>query len=286
MTSVLIPKPIGLVVAILLLGPFTGLGQILKGTVRDVETQEPLRYATVSIIGQNQRAVARSNGAFAWDVSRASATDSVTISYVGYRTVAYALRDLDITADQRFLLHPLVFAIEPVTVTARERKTKAIGFTKLSGLRTGWGDFSSNRGRMRGVVIREVDCSNTIKSFTFRIRNNDWDSVAFRLELLSFKDGKPGASLLPETIIVHTDAKNKWVTVDLGHYGIAHCGDVLATLEWVDAWGTTGEYSNVLTLGLGRGEGKVLTKEAGQYEEKLLEGEPPPAMYIEVFQDE
>ncbi|PPK98960.1 hypothetical protein SAMN05444682_11612 [Parapedobacter indicus] len=124
---------------------------------------------------------------------------------------------------------------------------------------------------MRGVVIRDVDRSNPIKSFVFRIRNNEWDSVAFRLDLLPFKDGKPGSSLLPENIVVHTGAKNKWITVDLAQYGITHCGDLLATLEGVDAWGTTGESSNVLTLAMVKGTGTIFTKEAGEYEGKLQE---------------
>ncbi|WP_090632261.1 hypothetical protein [Parapedobacter indicus] len=165
----------------------------------------------------------------------------------------------------------MVYTIEPVIVTARERKTRAIGFTKPDSRRTGWGDFSSSRGRMRGVVIRDVDRSNPIKSFVFRIRNNEWDSVAFRLDLLPFKDGKPGSSLLPENIVVHTGAKNKWITVDLAQYGITHCGDLLATLEGVDAWGTTGESSNVLTLAMVKGTGTIFTKEAGEYEGKLQE---------------
>lgn len=280
-----IPKPIRLVAAILLLFPFTGLGQVLKGTVSDMETQEPLRYATVSIIDKNQRIVTRSDGSFTLDVSRANASDSITISYIGYQTMTYALRELDVAANQLFRLKPLVYTIEPVTVTARERMTRAIGFTKTSGMRTGWGDFSSGRGRARGVVIRDIDCSNPIKSFVFRIRNNEWDSVAFRLDLVSFKDGKPSNSLLPENIIVHTAEKNKWVTVDLAQYGITYCGDLLATLEWVDAWGTTGEYSNVLTLSLGKGIGTVFTKEANEYEGKLQEEQPPLAMYIEVFKN-
>src|SRR5690606_41232682 len=49
----------------------TGFGQVIKGTVRDNETQKPLRYATVSVIGQNLRIITRSDGAFTLDVSGA-----------------------------------------------------------------------------------------------------------------------------------------------------------------------------------------------------------------------
>lgn len=276
-------KSMGLMTCMLLLSPFIVVGQILKGQVQDIETKEVLRYATVSIIDQNRRVVTQSDGTFRLDVSQINTADSITISYIGYQTAVYAIRDLNIAHQQLFQLHPLIYAFEPIIVTAKESKTQPIGFTRPSNLRTGWGDFSSSRGRMRGVVIQNIDCSNRIKSFAFRIRDNDWDSVAFRLDLVSFKDGKPGDSLLPENIIVRTGAKNKWVTVDLSSYGISHCGDILAILEWVDAWGTTGEYSNVLTLSLGKGKGTVFTKEADEYHGKLLTERSPLAMYIEVF---
>ncbi len=275
-----------LLVGTLLASSAIGFGQTIKGTVKDMETQEPLRYATVSVIGRNQRVVSGSDGTFALDISRTTLSDSITVSYIGYQKAVYALGDLNLHGNQRFQLHPLVYSIEPVVVTARARKTRAIGYTKPDGRRTGWGDFSSGRGRMRGMVIRDVDCSNPIKSFVFRIRNNEWDSVAFRLELSPFEDGKQGASLLPEHIIVHTGAKNRWVTVDLTRYGISHCGDLLATLEWVDAWGsTTAESSNVLTLAMAKGTGTVFTKEAGEYHGKLEDAQLPVAMYVEVFSD-
>jgi len=58
---------------------------------------------------------------------------------------------------------------------------------------------------------------------------------------------------------------------------------LLATLEWVDAWGATGESSNVLTLAMAKGTGTIFTKEAGEYEGKLQERQLPVAMYLEVF---
>ncbi|MFC3196057.1 carboxypeptidase regulatory-like domain-containing protein [Parapedobacter deserti] len=78
---------------ILLFFPFTGLGQTLKGTVRDMETQEPLQYATISVIGQNRRVVTASDGTFTADISREKASDSITVSYIGYRTATFAIRD-------------------------------------------------------------------------------------------------------------------------------------------------------------------------------------------------
>lgn len=271
-----------LTLCLLLLHPFLSFSQTLVGTVQDMETKKPLPYATVSIIGKNQRAITQRNGIFTLGISQTNASDSVTISYIGYQTATYALQDLKLSKSQVFQIKAQVYTINPVTITA-QAKTQKIGFTKPGALRTGWGDFSSNRGRMRGVIIPDMDCAKTIKSCVFRIRNNDWDSVAFRFDLVSIKGGKIGGSVLPENIIIRTGAKNSWITVDLAHYGISHCGDVLATLEWVDAWGATGAYSNVLTLSLSKDTGTIYTKEASEYEGKLLTAQPPLALYLEVF---
>src|SRR5699024_1317166 len=149
----------------LMLFHLIGFGQVIKGTVSDKETQEPLGYATISIPSQNLRVIAHRNGTFTLDVSRARDTDSISISYIGYRTVNYSLSDLDIARNQQFELHPAIYTIAPVVVTGKERQTQNVGFTKRVFRRTGWGDFSSDRGRMRGVVITDMDGSFPIKSF-------------------------------------------------------------------------------------------------------------------------
>ena len=127
-------KSMGLMTCMLLLSPFIVVGQILKGQVQDIETKEVLRYATVSIIDQNRRVVTQSDGTFRLDVSQINTADSITISYIGYQTAVYAIRDLNIAHQQLFQLHPLIYAFEPIIVTAKESKTQPIGFTRPSNL--------------------------------------------------------------------------------------------------------------------------------------------------------
>lgn len=115
-----------------------GFGQVIKGTVRDKETQEPLGYATISIPSQNLRVIAHRDGTFSLNVSQARDIDSIGVSYIGYQTVNYALSDIAIARNQQFELQPLIYTIAPVVVTAKERQTQNVGFTKRVFRRTGW----------------------------------------------------------------------------------------------------------------------------------------------------
>jgi len=71
--------------------------------------------------------------------------------------------------------------------------------------------------------------------------------------------------------------------VDLEPYDLLLCGSVIATLEWVDAWGKTGIYSNVLTFSLSKTPGYEYMREAGEENGRLQWTDTSPAMYLEVY---
>jgi hypothetical protein len=120
---------------------------------------------------------------------------------------------------------------------------------------------------------------------SFKINHNDWDSVAFRINILEVKDDKTGRSILSENIFVTTDKKHKWVKVDLDNKNIIICTKAVVTLEWVDAWGKIGEYSNLLTLSLGKSSGFMYSQEPGEEFGTLSFEKNSPAIIFEVYSD-
>lgn len=259
------------------------LGQELKGVVTDAATGEPLPYANVSIDGKNIGCITSGEGKFILSLTGADNKDTIVVGYLGYASVSMPVGSLDLSLEQAIALEPAIYSLETVHVSAGNRETETLGNSKAWRKMTGWGDFRSSRGRMRGLVIGNAACPARVKSFSFRINHNDWDSVAFRLNFLEMENAKPGNSILTENIIFHTDKKFKWVTVDLEKYGIEICDKVLATLEWVDAWGTFGEYSNMLTLSLSKNGGYVYSREADEATGAFRFDENAPAMFIEVY---
>lgn len=65
-----------------------------------------------------------------------------------------------------------------------------LGNERVGRTYTGWGDFQSLKGRMRGLLIEGTQFQIKVKSINIIINHNEWGSVAFRLNFIRFENGK------------------------------------------------------------------------------------------------
>jgi hypothetical protein len=256
--------------------------QIFKGKVLDGKTEEALEYANIGVVGKNIGGISFKNGEFSIDLSGALGQDVVRVSYIGYESVSVVISTLNLDRDHTISLSPKIIQLDPVVVSEKA-ETHMIGNQKGSGTFTGWGDFKSLRGRTRGLLIDGLECPVRVKAFFFRINHNDWDSVAFRLNFINVENGKIGESILYKNIFLTSSQRHKWVKIDLIGYDVILCSKTIVTLEWVDAWGKVGEYSNLLTLSLSKDSGHIYLREPGEEVGSLQPSDHAPAMYIEVY---
>jgi hypothetical protein len=259
--------------------------QTLRGTVIDAASKEPLPYATVVVLGKNRGGITEANGTFNIQTNGVAANDSVKFSYLGYRSQVHLLGTTHTT-------EPFVVALKPIdnelpeTKIIEKAKTEVVGDKAASHSFTGWGDYKSSRGRARGLLISPTECNSKTKNFVFRINENTWDSVRFRLLMLSpdIENGER-KSLLRENIFFNVSkTKNKWITVNLSQYNIILCDKFILGVEWVDAWGQpnpSGSY--LLTISLSGKENLNFTRGPGQENGNFEKSKTTPAMYLEVF---
>jgi hypothetical protein len=275
---------VGSVVMMLLVQSMTGSAQLFKGKVIGEDTGEPLGYASVIVLGKNMGGITSANGDFEFDLTGAEKSDSVRFSYLGYQSRSLPVGSIDFTSVLVIRLKPKLTTLKPVSVTA-DINTRMLGNTRSGRFRTGWGDFKSLRGRTRGLLIQGAECPARVKSLSFHIDDNEWDSVAFRINFFKVENDKPAESILEQNILFTTAEKHRWVKADLSKYNITICEKVIVALEWVDAWGSVGEFSKVLTFSLSNSEGYSYQREANQEFGTLVTEERSPAMFIEVYAD-
>lgn len=269
---------------LLLILPKPGFSQSLTGIVIDDTTKEELSYVNISIVGKNKGFISYLNGEFSIDLNVEHLRDTLKFSYVGYKSHMVPISSIDFKEKQIVKLTPEEYVLNPIEVSANS-STLQLGSNKAGRTYTGWGDFESSKGRMRGLIIEGAECPVKLKSFSFRINHNDWDSIRFRLNFRKIgEDMKPEESLLTSNIFITTSLKHKWIKTDLDAYNILICNRVLVTLEWVDAWGTTGKFSNLLTLSNGKSQGYTLSQEIGEDFATISEG-LLPAIFLEVYDD-
>jgi hypothetical protein len=68
-----------------------------SGRITDSKTREPLSYAAISLNSTNQGTVANSKGEFSITFERPTSSDSVSFSYIGYKTKAFAIENISNT---------------------------------------------------------------------------------------------------------------------------------------------------------------------------------------------
>jgi len=196
--------------------------QMLKCRVIGEDTGEGLDYASVIVLGKNIGGITSRKGELELDLAGADKGDSVRFSYLGYYSRSLLVGSLDLTGMQVIELKPKFITLTPVAVSA-EIKTKVLGNTKAGRFRTGWGDFQSLRGRTRGLLIEGAGCPVKVKSLSFHIDDNEWDSVAFRLNFFTVANDKPAESILQQNIFFTTSQKHRWVKWELAlqHYDLS-----------------------------------------------------------------
>ena len=96
----------------------------INGLVTDASTGKPLHYASISLAGTNVANVTNSEGVFSlkFDVRTAS-TALVTISHLGYATVAFKVSDFQgYTPDNpfRISLSPVSFSLNPALIRGQD----------------------------------------------------------------------------------------------------------------------------------------------------------------------
>lgn len=259
-------------------------GQFITGRVVDRKTSEGLAYASIHVAGKNLGVISDKDGEFAIDVSGTQKSDTLRITYVGYETFSSLLEKMDFSAKQIIRLNAKSIELNEITVSAKN-VFQRLGNQTIDHKYTGWGDFKSHKGRTKGLLIEGKNYPVKVKSLLFKIDYNEWDSVAFRVNFLKVNDDRSTQSILQENIFIVTTKKHKWVKVDLGNHNIILFDKVIAAIEWVDAWGKTGQYSNLLTLYLSKNSGYTFNQEVGQEFGSLSFEKNSPAIFLEVYGD-
>jgi hypothetical protein len=262
---------------------FAGSAQIIHGKVIDKTTGQQLPYASVGFRQQGGGGITGRDGEFSIDLSNIHRADSLLVSYIGYASRTLALTDLEALAPLTVGLIRVPKEL-PETAVAGKRQLITIGNDKYNGDFTGWGDYSSSRGRMRGILILPKEYPVRAVQFGCHIKHNTFDSVKVRLHILVFhSDSAVTQELLHDNIYMVIPGNAKWVSVDLTPYHIVINDTIVLGMEWVDAWSPatkSGQRSHLLTFSLANTAGYVYARDYPYDKTRLIQNAETPAMYL------
>lgn len=93
----------------------------LSGLLQDRQTQEPLSFASIYILGTTVGTSSNAEGDFVFHVPTALSNDTVVISLIGYKTIQKKLTEFD--SGEVLLLDKSTLELAEVVVTAEKRLT-------------------------------------------------------------------------------------------------------------------------------------------------------------------
>lgn len=217
--------------------------QVVKCSVVNGRSKAALAFVNVGVVGKDIGTVTDENGNCTLALSDSVYNDTLKFSMLGYKPAAFRVSDFVQRANKNKLveLQPTTYALTEVKIKPRKYKTKILGNQTESTYING--GFKSNKlGCEAGVLVNVKEGSTAyVKSFSASVTKNKYDTLFFRLNVYSLKDGMPFENILPHNIILRSTKKSGIVYADLSSYNIVLEEDAVVTLEWIKELGGTSD---------------------------------------------
>jgi hypothetical protein len=240
-----IMKNQGLIFFLFLLFLTQGFSQVvIKGSVANFSTKEPLAYVNIGIRNKEVGTISDKNGNFVLTINQDISLDElVIISHIGFETIELSLKNL--SKQNEIWLVPSVNELNEVVLISPKTWTKKIGRTSkgagmmhISFYSTYEKEIDVELGREKGMLFDiKNDCR--IDNLNFCISGNEFKSIKFRMNIYNLKDGMPYENILNKNIIIEVkNGQTDWVQFDLKPYEIyleKELEQVAITLTWLES---------------------------------------------------
>lgn len=235
--------------------------QTITGNINDKNTNFPLQYVNIGIIGKDQGTISDANGFFKLTLQDANRDDTLRISLIGYQPITLSIQKLikqrtfQLTID----LAEAITELKEVTLTSQKLTTKVLGNhteSKFLGGKFAPGDLGSEIA----IRIKVKKSATYLEKFSFNISYNSGDTAIFRVNIYDSKNGVPHENILTENILVKINGQAGKMQVDLSQYNIEVIDDFFIGLEWIDGKRNSGiVFSSALGI-----KGSTYYKKASQ----------------------
>ncbi|WP_185731324.1 serine hydrolase [Larkinella rosea] len=222
----------------------TGFGQlIIKGTVLNQATQQPVPYANIGILNSNVGTLSNPDGSFSIMIPQKHRKDILHFSALGFRKKAVPMRFFQPEKPLTVFLAERTKTLHAITITGKKERNQTFELGNRSFRGGVLETDTTYAGRSMALLIKpkEADVKkgftfpvflekaslrifrNNLKSFRFRIRFNKVDPLT----------GQPGEDLVQQSMIVESTMKNGWLAFDLSALRYPVSGPFFVTFEQI-----------------------------------------------------
>lgn len=205
----------------------------VSGSVLDEKTQEKLEYVNIGILNKNFGTISDPNGHFQLAIPDSLINDTLTFSYVGYRTLQIPIRKLVGSTNVEIIMNSIHLNIDEINIYAKEPKVKKYGVRSHSPL--GFMPAYIDRDIYEIAFLVEPKKKPVkIKNLNIYIHHSRIDTCTFRINIYNFKDGIPFEKLNTENIITVIPIKSgQWNKIDLSEYNLVFNSVFFVSVEFI-----------------------------------------------------
>ena len=216
--------------------------KIIKGLVVENENNQPLAYVSVGVINKSKGTVSDTLGNFAFSISNDNTLDTLQFSLVGYRSFRIAIKDFLDNENKTIKLKINVTQLQEVIVQKSNSKTNSeiIG-RQASGKLTQISIHNKTSvdetvGSEMGMIYKTNRQNAILRNFNFYISANNFNSIKFRINIYSLKNGLPDSLINKKQILSTLDNfRTGWTQIDLEPFNIRIEKEFIITIQWVES---------------------------------------------------
>ena len=223
-------------------------GQTVSGTVFEMNSEIPIEYVNIGIIGKNIGTISDQNGRYTIRILPEYHDDMLIFSCIGYHSYSVKISDFIDLNNGNVSLEKRAYDLSEVVVTPRRVRERRLGNT-ANILSSNW--RTSVLGLEMGLLIKNKRTS-FLKEVNWNIANFTQDTVVFRVNIYKAQEELEiefikGAVYVENTkfenyenilknpvyVTVTKDKPKERITADLRHLNLVVEGDFLVTFEYV-----------------------------------------------------
>lgn len=210
----------------------------IKGIITD-SLHNPIQYVNIGVLNKPIGTVSNQNGEYSLNINKSLDSDTLKISCLGYKTIEKRINKIENNNFNVSLIN-YVDELKEVIIKSDKLKTYTDGKdkTNVSSEVTfaipGQKDLNlgSEVGRKFSLGSKKPSLLNEFKFF---IKQNNFESVKFRINIYSILKNKPNQKLNDENIIIKIEKEKGWIIVDLSQYDIKVQEDIIVSVEWIES---------------------------------------------------
>ncbi len=211
----------------------------INATVTD-SLNIPIEYANIGVLNSPNVTVSNLEGKFTLLLENFNAEDTLRISSLGYKNKDFLLKNLLNEKKQLSIqLRRHVEKLDEVVINSQKLKSYSEGKLKTNTSQQVIFAMPEQENQNLGSEVgRKFKLGNETPShlteFKFFIKDNNFESVNFRINIYAIENGKPSKQFNTENIFVSAGKDfTDWVIVDLTPFNIIVKEDIIVSVEWI-----------------------------------------------------